>query len=65
MQRRGLLVNLIRNDAMRSRAVNQNIDNGAITRTGHRKRKVKDREWNRCLMENNDLWHLPQIGKHK
>ena len=50
---------------MRSRAVNQNIDNGAITRTGHRKRKVKDREWNRRLMENYDLWHLPQIGKHK
>ena len=55
MQRRGLLVNLIGNDAVRSRAVNQNIDNGAITRTGHRKRKVKDREWNRFLIEKNYL----------
>lgn len=65
MQRRGLLVNLIWYDAVRSRTVNQNIDNGAITRTGHRNRKVKERELIRPLIENNDLLHSPQNGKHK
>jgi len=48
-------MNLIRNDAVRSWTVDQNIDSGTVARAGHRKRKFKYRELLGRLIENNYL----------